>query len=199
MRLGVALGSHQRDTFIGTRWSRDLVLTCTDDQSRNRRFGLLLAAGQNAGNRACGRSDKSSKVMQPPRRSTPSRGRANVEMPLLRRCLPRVVRTRTRAGRRPRPHDPPDQVGNRIAPCRGTPLLARGTRARGPKLPRHPISRGSRTVATAREILQRLTTTARHTSVARARHARESRYMSQQPVGVSPANLVDVLVMRPYH
>jgi glycerol-3-phosphate dehydrogenase (NAD(P)+) len=23
----------------------DLVLTCTDDQSRNRRFGLLLAAG----------------------------------------------------------------------------------------------------------------------------------------------------------
>jgi glycerol-3-phosphate dehydrogenase (NAD(P)+) len=24
----------------------DLVLTCTDDQSRNRRFGLLLAAGR---------------------------------------------------------------------------------------------------------------------------------------------------------
>jgi len=26
----------------------DLVLTCTDDQSRNRRFGLLLAAGKSA-------------------------------------------------------------------------------------------------------------------------------------------------------
>ncbi len=26
----------------------DLVLTCTDDQSRNRRFGLALAAGRSA-------------------------------------------------------------------------------------------------------------------------------------------------------
>ena len=26
----------------------DLVLTCTDDQSRNRRFGLLLAKGRSA-------------------------------------------------------------------------------------------------------------------------------------------------------
>ena len=46
-RLGVALGA-QRDTFMGLAGLGDLVLTCTDDQSRNRRFGLLLAAGSTA-------------------------------------------------------------------------------------------------------------------------------------------------------
>jgi glycerol-3-phosphate dehydrogenase (NAD(P)+) len=45
MRLGVALGA-QRDTFMGLAGLGDLVLTCTDDQSRNRRFGLELAAGK---------------------------------------------------------------------------------------------------------------------------------------------------------
>jgi len=44
-RLGVVLGAH-RDTFMGLAGLGDLVLTCTDDQSRNRRFGLLLAAGR---------------------------------------------------------------------------------------------------------------------------------------------------------
>jgi glycerol-3-phosphate dehydrogenase (NAD(P)+) len=43
-RLGVALGA-QRETFMGLAGLGDLVLTCTDDQSRNRRFGLLLARG----------------------------------------------------------------------------------------------------------------------------------------------------------
>lgn len=43
-RLGVARGAHP-DTFMGLAGLGDLVLTCTDDQSRNRRFGLLLAAG----------------------------------------------------------------------------------------------------------------------------------------------------------
>ncbi|HVN99631.1 MAG TPA: NAD(P)H-dependent glycerol-3-phosphate dehydrogenase, partial [Steroidobacteraceae bacterium] len=43
-RLGVALGA-QRETFMGLAGLGDLVLTCTDDQSRNRRFGLLLAKG----------------------------------------------------------------------------------------------------------------------------------------------------------
>jgi len=46
-RLGLALGA-QRDTFMGLAGLGDLVLTCTDDQSRNRRFGLLLAAGRTA-------------------------------------------------------------------------------------------------------------------------------------------------------
>ncbi len=44
MRLGVALGAH-RETFMGLAGLGDLVLTCTDDQSRNRRFGLRLAGG----------------------------------------------------------------------------------------------------------------------------------------------------------
>ena len=44
-RLGVALGA-SHDTFMGLAGMGDLVLTCTDDQSRNRRLGLLLAAGK---------------------------------------------------------------------------------------------------------------------------------------------------------
>lgn len=44
-RLGLALGA-EAPTFMGLAGLGDLVLTCTDDQSRNRRFGLLLAAGK---------------------------------------------------------------------------------------------------------------------------------------------------------
>jgi glycerol-3-phosphate dehydrogenase (NAD(P)+) len=43
-RLGVALGGRP-ETFMGLAGLGDLILTCTDDQSRNRRFGLALAAG----------------------------------------------------------------------------------------------------------------------------------------------------------
>jgi glycerol-3-phosphate dehydrogenase (NAD(P)+) len=43
-RLGVALGGRQ-ETFMGLAGIGDLVLTSTDDQSRNRRFGLKLASG----------------------------------------------------------------------------------------------------------------------------------------------------------
>jgi glycerol-3-phosphate dehydrogenase (NAD(P)+) len=45
MRLGEALGG-RRETFMGLAGLGDLVLTCTDDQSRNRRFGLALARGK---------------------------------------------------------------------------------------------------------------------------------------------------------
>ena len=44
-RLGVALGA-SHETFMGLAGMGDLVLTCTDNQSRNRRMGLLLAAGK---------------------------------------------------------------------------------------------------------------------------------------------------------
>jgi len=44
MRLGVALGAH-KETFMGLAGMGDLVLTCTDNLSRNRRMGLALASG----------------------------------------------------------------------------------------------------------------------------------------------------------
>ncbi|MFP1739419.1 NAD(P)H-dependent glycerol-3-phosphate dehydrogenase [Lonsdalea quercina] len=43
-RLGVALGADP-STFMGMAGLGDLVLTCTDDQSRNRRFGMMLGQG----------------------------------------------------------------------------------------------------------------------------------------------------------
>lgn len=44
-RLGVKLGARS-ETFMGLSGMGDLVLTCTDNQSRNRRMGLELAAGK---------------------------------------------------------------------------------------------------------------------------------------------------------
>ena len=44
IRLGMALGGRQ-ETMMGLAGLGDLVLTCTDDQSRNRRMGLALARG----------------------------------------------------------------------------------------------------------------------------------------------------------
>jgi glycerol-3-phosphate dehydrogenase (NAD(P)+) len=43
-RLGSRLGACE-ESFIGLAGLGDLVLTCTDDQSRNRRFGLHLGKG----------------------------------------------------------------------------------------------------------------------------------------------------------
>jgi glycerol-3-phosphate dehydrogenase (NAD(P)+) len=44
-RLGRAMGADDA-TFSGLAGTGDLVLTCTDDQSRNRRHGLALGGGQ---------------------------------------------------------------------------------------------------------------------------------------------------------
>ena len=44
MHLGLAMGA-QPETFMGLAGLGDLVLTCTDNQSRNRRMGLALADG----------------------------------------------------------------------------------------------------------------------------------------------------------
>ncbi len=44
-RFGVALGG-QPATFTGLTGVGDLILTCTDDQSRNRRFGLGIGKGR---------------------------------------------------------------------------------------------------------------------------------------------------------
>ena len=45
IRLGIKLGGKQ-ETFMGLAGLGDLVLTCTDNQSRNRRFGLALGLGK---------------------------------------------------------------------------------------------------------------------------------------------------------
>ena len=44
-RLGASLGADPK-TFMGMAGLGDLVLTCTDNQSRNRRFGLALGQGK---------------------------------------------------------------------------------------------------------------------------------------------------------
>ncbi|XQW85387.1 NAD(P)H-dependent glycerol-3-phosphate dehydrogenase [Thalassotalea piscium] len=44
-RLGIALNA-EPSTFMGMAGLGDLVLTCTDNQSRNRRFGLALGQGK---------------------------------------------------------------------------------------------------------------------------------------------------------
>ena len=44
-RLGVALGA-RNETMMGLAGMGDLVLTCTDNLSRNRRMGLALASGK---------------------------------------------------------------------------------------------------------------------------------------------------------
>ena len=44
-RLAVPMGA-RAETLTGLSGMGDLVLTCTDDQSRNRRFGLALGAGE---------------------------------------------------------------------------------------------------------------------------------------------------------
>ncbi len=45
MRLGKVMGAH-RETFMGLAGMGDLILTCTDNQSRNRRTGLLMSQGK---------------------------------------------------------------------------------------------------------------------------------------------------------
>ncbi len=44
LRLGEALGA-RRETLIGLTGLGDMILSCTDNQSRNRRMGLALAEG----------------------------------------------------------------------------------------------------------------------------------------------------------
>jgi len=46
-RLGASLGANA-NTFMGMAGLGDLVLTCTGNQSRNRRFGLMLGQGKSA-------------------------------------------------------------------------------------------------------------------------------------------------------
>jgi glycerol-3-phosphate dehydrogenase (NAD(P)+) len=79
-RLGVALGA-QPETFMGLAGLGDLVLSCTDDQSRNRRFGLLLAAGRSVG-QALGEIGQAVEGYAGARALVDVAAAAKVEMPL---------------------------------------------------------------------------------------------------------------------
>lgn len=80
MRLGVAMGGH-RDTFMGLAGLGDLVLTCTDTQSRNLRMGLNLAKGMpvEAAEASIGQVVEGVRTAREVKRLA---GRAGVEMPI---------------------------------------------------------------------------------------------------------------------
>jgi glycerol-3-phosphate dehydrogenase (NAD(P)+) len=79
-RLGVALGA-EAPTFMGLAGLGDLVLTCTDDQSRNRRFGLALAGGSSP-EQALAQIGQSVEGYTAARAIRGVAARAGVEMPL---------------------------------------------------------------------------------------------------------------------
>jgi glycerol-3-phosphate dehydrogenase (NAD(P)+) len=79
-RLGVALGA-QPATFMGLAGLGDLVLTCTDNESRNRRFGLALARGLSA-EEALGQIGQAVEGYAAARAIHAVAARAAVEMPL---------------------------------------------------------------------------------------------------------------------
>jgi glycerol-3-phosphate dehydrogenase (NAD(P)+) len=79
-RLGLALGA-RAETFMGLAALGDLVLTCTDDQSRNRRFGLAIAAGRTPAE-AQGEIGQVVEGVQAARAVHEAAARAGVEMPI---------------------------------------------------------------------------------------------------------------------
>jgi len=79
-RLGTALGASP-STFMGMAGLGDLVLTCTDNQSRNRRFGIMLGEGHDVQSA----QDKIGQVVEGYRNTKEVRAlaqRVNVEMPI---------------------------------------------------------------------------------------------------------------------
>lgn len=79
-RIGVALGG-RHETFMGLAGVGDLVLTCTDDQSRNRRYGIYLGQGLSTGEA----EDKIGQVVEGKHNSTQVCALAkklNIDMPI---------------------------------------------------------------------------------------------------------------------
>ena len=87
-RLGVALGA-RKETFMGLAGLGDLVLTCTDNQSRNRRFGLAVASGasMDAAQKSIGQVVEGVLAARAVREVA---SKANVEMPICEQLF-RVV------------------------------------------------------------------------------------------------------------
>ena len=80
MRLGVVLGG-QRETLMGLAGLGDLMLTCTDDQSRNRRVGLALARDQTLAE-ACNNVGQVAEGVQAAREVRVLARKHGVEMPI---------------------------------------------------------------------------------------------------------------------
>lgn len=80
VRLGVAVGG-EKDTFMGLAGLGDLLLTATDDQSRNRRFGLAIGRGmtETEARESIGQVVEGPKTAREVMRLA---GRHNIEMPI---------------------------------------------------------------------------------------------------------------------
>ncbi len=81
IRLGECMGG-QRETFMGLAGIGDLVLTCTDDQSRNRRFGLAIAGGRSV-EAACAEIGQAVEGLRTARAAATLAQRHGVEMPIV--------------------------------------------------------------------------------------------------------------------
>jgi len=81
MRLGERMGGRS-DTFMGLAGLGDLVLTCTDDQSRNRRFGLALARGLSP-DAACSEIGQAVEGLRTTRAAAALARRHGVDMPIV--------------------------------------------------------------------------------------------------------------------
>jgi glycerol-3-phosphate dehydrogenase (NAD(P)+) len=81
MRLGQALGGRS-ETFMGLAGLGDLVLTCTDDLSRNRRLGLALGRGASL-KQALESIDQVVEGIQAAKEVCAVAAAANVEMPII--------------------------------------------------------------------------------------------------------------------
>ncbi|MDX1609660.1 MAG: NAD(P)H-dependent glycerol-3-phosphate dehydrogenase [Halofilum sp. (in: g-proteobacteria)] len=81
MRLGERMGG-RRETFMGLAGLGDLVLTCTDDQSRNRRFGLALARGLSV-DEACAEIGQAVEGLRTTRAAAALARRHGVDMPIV--------------------------------------------------------------------------------------------------------------------
>ncbi|RUO76046.1 NAD(P)H-dependent glycerol-3-phosphate dehydrogenase [Idiomarina seosinensis] len=79
-RLGLTLGA-KSETFTGMAGLGDLILTCTDNQSRNRRFGLALGQGKSV-EQALDSIGQAVEGYRNTREVVALANRANVEMPI---------------------------------------------------------------------------------------------------------------------
>ncbi|MEE9492808.1 MAG: NAD(P)H-dependent glycerol-3-phosphate dehydrogenase [Gammaproteobacteria bacterium] len=80
MRLAIKLGG-QQETLMGLTGIGDLVLTCTDNQSRNRRLGLALGKGLDF-NSACEEIGQAIEGAHTSRELALLANRLNIEMPI---------------------------------------------------------------------------------------------------------------------